>query len=219
MNNSFEVAIFPIPDLVVFPRTVLPLHVFEPRYRTMIEDSVRQERMIGVCHTKKQISSARKNQSIKEALSSNQATYEPVDVFSAGQCKITEKTKDGRIYVNISLQYRLRLIQEIQTLPYRICSCQILEDESADPSRLFQHQADIINLMRSIMEQEAPRELTKFDETAWLKLGPEEFSFDIFKIMRFPPDLMQSLLESTNTEKRLLLIKETLTNGLQNARK
>ena len=36
--NIEEVALFPIPDLVAFPGTVIPLHVFEPRYRKMVHD-------------------------------------------------------------------------------------------------------------------------------------------------------------------------------------
>ena len=39
-TNVEEVALFPIPDLVAFPGTVIPLHVFEPRYRKMVHDCV-----------------------------------------------------------------------------------------------------------------------------------------------------------------------------------
>lgn len=48
-----EIALFPIPNLVSFPGTLIPLHVFEPRYRRMIKDSVKMRRLIGVAHTKK----------------------------------------------------------------------------------------------------------------------------------------------------------------------
>ena len=48
--NIEEVALFPIPDLVAFPGTVIPLHVFEPRYRKMVHDCVESGRKIGVCH-------------------------------------------------------------------------------------------------------------------------------------------------------------------------
>ena len=213
MKNFFEVPLFPIPDLVAFPNTVMPLHVFEPRYRTMIEESVEKDRMIGITNTKKRISTPRENQTIKEALTRNQATYEPRGVFSMGDVKVLEKTKDGRIYVNINLKHRVVLVEETQLLPYRICNCRLLEDENVESSRLVQHQQEILDLMIAILQREAPAELAKFDQEGWNTLDPKKFSFEIFKLIRFDPDLMQSLLEMTDPEKRLILIKDTLSSG------
>ena len=213
MKNFFEVPLFPIPDLVAFPNTVMPLHVFEPRYRAMIEDSVKKDRMIGITNTKKRISTPRENQTIKEALTRNQATYEPRGVFSMGEVKVLEKTKDGRIYVNINLKHRVMLVEETQLLPYRICNCRLLEDVNVESSRLIQHQQEILDLMIAILQREAPAELAKFDQEGWNTLDPKKFSFEIFKLIRFDPDLMQSLLEMTDPEKRLILIKDTLSSG------
>ena len=36
--RELRVPIFPLPEVVFFPQTILPLHVFEPRYRQMIKD-------------------------------------------------------------------------------------------------------------------------------------------------------------------------------------
>ena len=213
MKNFFEVPLFPIPDLVAFPNTVMPLHVFEPRYRTMIEDCLENDRMIGITNTKKRISTPRENQTIKEALTRNQATYEPRGVFSMGDVKVLEKTKDGRIYVNINLKHRVMLVEETQLLPYRICNCRLLEDVNVESSRLVQHQQEILDLMIAILQREAPAELAKFDQEGWNTLDPKKFSFEIFKLIRFDPDLMQSLLEMTDPEKRLILIKDTLSSG------
>ena len=213
MKNFFEVPLFPIPDLVAFPNTVMPLHVFEPRYRAMIKDSVKKDRMIGITNTKKRISTPRENQTIKEALTRNQATYEPRGVFSMGEVKVLEKTKDGRIYVNINLKHRVMLVEETQLLPYRICNCRLLEDVNVESSRLVQHQQEILDLMIAILQREAPAELAKFDQEGWNTLDPKKFSFEIFKLIRFDPDLMQSLLEMTDPEKRLILIKDTLSSG------
>src|SRR5512134_892781 len=40
--------LFPLPNVVLFPRMPLPLHVFEPRYRAMVRDAVRGPRLIGM---------------------------------------------------------------------------------------------------------------------------------------------------------------------------
>ena len=99
-----QVALFPIPSMVAFPGTVVPLHVFEPRYRQMVNDAVEQGRMIAVCHTKKEIRPAKEGQSMQDALTNNQATYQPCDVFSAGLCQVIDTTSDGRVYINISMR-------------------------------------------------------------------------------------------------------------------
>jgi hypothetical protein len=43
-----EIPLFPLPNVVLFPATLLPLHIFEPRYRAMVEDALEGERVIGM---------------------------------------------------------------------------------------------------------------------------------------------------------------------------
>ncbi|MFQ5848200.1 MAG: LON peptidase substrate-binding domain-containing protein [Candidatus Methylomirabilales bacterium] len=43
-----EIAIFPLPNVVFFPHTLLPLHIFEPRYRQMLADCLAGERRLGM---------------------------------------------------------------------------------------------------------------------------------------------------------------------------
>ena len=42
------VPVFPLPGIVLFPHTTMPLHVFELRYRTMVRDALSEERMIAL---------------------------------------------------------------------------------------------------------------------------------------------------------------------------
>jgi uncharacterized protein len=43
-----EIPIFPLPNVVLFPSALLPLHIFEPRYRAMVVDALETERLIGL---------------------------------------------------------------------------------------------------------------------------------------------------------------------------
>ena len=43
-----EIPIFPLPNVVLFPSALLPLHIFEPRYRAMVADALDSERLIGL---------------------------------------------------------------------------------------------------------------------------------------------------------------------------
>ena len=45
---SGRARLFPLPNLVVFPHVMQPLHIFEPRYRAMLEDSLAGDRLIGM---------------------------------------------------------------------------------------------------------------------------------------------------------------------------
>ncbi|MEO0972767.1 MAG: LON peptidase substrate-binding domain-containing protein, partial [Pseudomonadota bacterium] len=169
------VALFPIPNLVAFPGTIVPLHVFEPRYRKLVTDSVEQERMIGIPHTRKEIHPGRKHESVEQALSSNQATYQPHEVFSAGLAEIVETLDDGRMHAVIRVQHRLSLGQEVQTLPYRIVEAQILEDEpetDADASRELQRE--INGRLVRIVSDQSPELADALEQDEWRDLSPGE---------------------------------------------
>lgn len=43
-----EIPLFPLPNVVLFPAALLPLHIFEPRYRAMITDALEGERLVGM---------------------------------------------------------------------------------------------------------------------------------------------------------------------------
>src|SRR3954467_11014816 len=42
------IPIFPLPNVVLFPNVFLPLHIFEPRYRQMVDDALNGDRIIGM---------------------------------------------------------------------------------------------------------------------------------------------------------------------------
>ena len=43
-----EIPLFPLPNVVLFPAALLPLHIFEPRYRAMVADALENDRLIGM---------------------------------------------------------------------------------------------------------------------------------------------------------------------------
>ena len=215
-------ALFPIPDVVAFPGNDLPLHVFEPRYRKLVHDCVEHNRMIGVCHTVKAISTPTKKQSIEEALASNQTTYKPHQVFSAGHCEILETTADGRIIANVRMTQRLQLETELQSLPYRIVSCTPLNDllsspgnEHSDHDHAQTLQTLIHQKLVALVETETNSENPLLDElksSVWTSLTPYDYSFRVFRFVRFEADIMQSILESQTVGARLDLLWELLSS-------
>lgn len=212
MSDRQEISLFPIPNIVAFPGTIMPLHVFEPRYRAMINDAVEQDRMIGVCHTIKEIRSAPTGQSLEQALSTNQATYQPVEVFSAGTCEILETTEDGRILANIHISGRFVAKDEIQTLPYRVVSAEELRDDPVEED-LQSVCAAIHDVLISLIAENNPATAEAIRDENWQDLPSSEYSFKIFQVLRFDADVMQSLLALTSTSERLHRIYALLTGN------
>lgn len=208
---SFEIALFIIPAAVSFPGTTVPLHVFEPRYRVLIKESVRLGHRVAVCHAKKQIGQARKNQTAAEILNSNQDSYEPQRIFSAGPVEITDITADGRLAVEIRMDGRYQIIEEIQTIPYRLARCEKYEDEVSVQREALLKRRQAIDAALLKISQTAGDDLDQtLTSPEWMAMTPEDYSFRIFEFIRFEPDLMQQILEMQNPLFRLELLAKVL---------
>lgn len=207
-TDLVQVALFPIPNMVAFPGTIVPLHVFEPRYRQLIHDCVENRRMVGVCHTVKAIHQPSKAQTLEQALSSNQTTYKPQEIFSAGDCEIIETTSDGRIIASIAMRERLMLIDEVQSLPYRIVSCESLPDDQdkLDSDAEQALQASINGRLIELIGARDAELAREFQDPQWLALDPAAFSFRVFQYLKFDADVMQEILEMRSAHARLELV-------------
>jgi len=206
-----EIALFPIPEMVCFPGTNVPLHVFEPRYRALIRDCVRDDRLIGVCHTTRQISASKTNQSVADTLSSNQASFAPCDIFSAGTCNVIETTDDGRLRVDVEMLDRYQIVEELQLVPYRIATCRKLPDEELkeQPGKrasILMHETH--RILENILASQYAETGDQFDLSAWLELSPAAYSYQLFEMFRFDGDIMQTILETRNPLKRLEKISQ-----------
>lgn len=209
-NSPIQVALFPIPNMVTFPGNVVPLHVFEPRYRQMVHDSIEADRMIGVCHTRKEIHPAPDRQDLEDALHSNQSTYLPHEIFSAGPCEIVETLDDGRIHARIDMVDRYRTVVETQTLPYRIVEVETVRDDVEEvddenlPEQVYQQLGRLLKAQNPALKDAL--------QTEWAQLTTAEFSFRIFQVLRFDADLMQEILEMRSVQDRLRIVDEILSS-------
>jgi Lon protease-like protein len=212
VNNQdlVEIALFPIPGCVCFPLSVMPLHVFEPRYRNLVKDSVRLKRQIGVCHTKKEISSAKAGQTPAQILSSNQATYEPEKIFSAGWADIIDITADGRMVIEIDMAARFEFVEEIQTLPYRIVKARRYNDLLGPKTDLSTLRVETLNNLQKLYGDQQAEDENVFSHENWSHLSDEEFSLKLFSIIRFEPELSQEILQMQSPLGRLEKLNQVL---------
>jgi ATP-dependent Lon protease len=114
-----ELPIFPLPHVVLFPHAVLPLHVFEPRYRTLLADCLATHRAMAVAQI---VGGADEHGRPRIAR-----------VSGGGIVVEHQELADGRSNIVLLGQARLRLeetdLGDPPRLPYRLARATILRDE------------------------------------------------------------------------------------------
>jgi Lon protease-like protein len=209
--SIFDIALFPIPGSVSLPFEKVPLHIFEPRYRQMIQDCVSSHRRIGVAHTQGTISESKVNPaaSPEERLNSNHATYQAHPVFSAGFAKILETLPDGRILVEIAMDSRYQMLSEIQKLPYKVVNCQLFKDESEEHDSKLREDVDKLLLLAAGDNSEILEKI--FQKPEWINLSLFEYSFKVYSLVSLNPDILQKVLELRSTNDRISFLKTILS--------
>ena len=209
-----DAALFPIPNAVSFPGVPRPLHVFEPRYRQMVLHCIEADMPIGVCHTEKILHANQREQSLEEALHSNQSTYKPREIFSAGPVELLQELDDGRMLIQVDSDVRLRLVEERQTLPFSIWICEELLDDNCDhEGREAVAQCREKILQRLITLTHGNRELQAALKTGhWQTMPAPAFSFAVAGLLGLDANRAQQLLETTDTRYRLDQVLEII-NG------
>ena len=102
-----KIAIFPLSNFIIFPKTTVPLNIFEPRYIQMIDEVMKGNRMIGIIQPKKSGELKKPN------------VY---DVGCAGKITSFSETDDGRYLIMINGICRFRVISEEENNKlFRIC--------------------------------------------------------------------------------------------------
>jgi len=110
--------LFPLPRTVFFPKMVLPLHVFEPRYRQLVEDCQRGHGMLGIPLLRPGYE--------KEY----EGKPEFFSVFGFGVITQCERLDDGRFQMMLQGLGRVRVLEELSNdKPYRQAAVEVLPDE------------------------------------------------------------------------------------------
>ena len=103
------VPIFPLSNFIIFPKTSVPLNIFEPRYIDMINDSMKSNKLIGMIQPKV----LKKDETILPKL------YE---IGCLGKITSFKETEDKRFLIELKGLIRFQIIQEIQSdKKYRQC--------------------------------------------------------------------------------------------------
>jgi Lon protease-like protein len=102
------IPIFPLPNVVLFPNVLLPLHVFEPRYRDMVRDALAHDRLIGISLLQP---------GYEQSYEGRPAVYA---VGCAGVITHSEQLADGRYHIVLRGLERFRIDSEDASRSYRV---------------------------------------------------------------------------------------------------
>lgn len=197
--------IFPLPGALLLPRSRLPLHIFEPRYLQMLQDSLKtQDRLIGMVQP-----------------NPTPGREEGLGLYSigcAGRVTQFSETEDGRYLITLTGVSRYRILQEMSGFsPYRRCEVDWNGFEhdlskSAEDDERFDRDQFLALLERFFATQKL--------STDWdtLKQAENELLINsLSMLLEFQPEDKQALLEApslqTRRETLVMLIEYALRSG------
>ena len=139
------VPLFPLPNVVLFPRAVLPLHIFEERYKEMTADALRGRRLIAMSLLRP---GWERDYYSKPAI-------EPV--VCVGQIVSHERLPDGKYNLLLQGQGRARVVREISTEnPYRVAELEPLAEAQVPESDLESERVRFTRVFRAALLGSTP---------------------------------------------------------------
>ena len=99
-NLPIKLPVFPLSNFIIFPKTTVPLNIFEPRYIDMVNDSMKSDKIIGMIQPKKSV-----NQDNNPELH---------EIGCIGKITSFRETEDGRFLIEIKGLTRFKKIKEIK---------------------------------------------------------------------------------------------------------
>lgn len=184
------IPLFPLPGVALFPELPLPLHIFEPRYRTMLKDALAGNRLIGIVQVRPG----------REGI--------PPPIFSigcAGRIEAVSEMKGGRSNIVLRGVCRFSIDEETaeEGRPYRVARVSPLIERVLDEEALTHSLAHVLHEIGQIDEgmsllartDEAPKALVINMLAQLLPLGELE---------------RQSLIEAPTVDERAKLLAEIL---------
>ena len=178
-----ELPLFPLPGVVLFPREVLPLHIFEYRYRMMLKTVMAGDRRFGVVN----------------------CDPDTGELCSAG-CSaeiLQHQPMDGDRSAIVTLgRDRFRVLDMVREKPFRIALVSWLVDEPA-PETVYSLLQNVRAVLGDVIELSAKLTGSKVNVPDDIPNRAEEFSFWVASHLSGATRIQQHLLETTSTERRL----------------
>ena len=196
-NNLPEtIPVFPLSNFIIFPKTTVPLNIFEPRYIEMVNDAMSGNRIIGMIQPK----------------NNNQSKPSLYNIGCAGKITSFNETDDGRFIIILTGISRFKITEEIKTDKlYRECKVNFT-DFSND---LIKKNIDIkFSDLELIFKNLKNLFIKQGYEINWKELEKQNLDQTINTLSMASPfslEEKQVLLETTNLDERKKKLEEILS--------
>lgn len=203
MINKLKLSILPLPQVVLYPSTSLPFMIVEPVYTSMIRKVIDEQAHLAISWAKP----------LKGW--DGKTKYSPRMICTAGKPILVEELNDGSMKVIIEGQYRVRLTQILQNLPYLIFEGYRLDDMDEGhmkfPTTILHRLKDIFERwMIEMIHDSLERELFSQNINSLQQLCDHLCLYVIQDI-----EMRQLLLETTSLKERIFLLNSLLRNSSQ----
>jgi len=186
--------------VVLLPDAVVPLHVFEPRYRQLTADALAGDRRIGMV-------------AVRPEHAQEMAGDPPVyAVGCAGVVAEHELLADGRYHVLLRGAHRFRILSELPREGerlYRIAETEALTEEIGDAADAERLRGDVLDLLQRLAQRTLGPD-REIDATALRGLGIARFANVVSQSVGLPAPEKQSLLEAATIAERLARLASAL---------
>jgi ATP-dependent Lon protease len=177
------IPLFPLPEVVLFPGGWLPLHIFEPRYREMINDVMSTDSRFGVVMV-------------------DPTTGEPAKHGCSAVIVNCKRLQDGRMNIMTVGQQRFRVVTTMQEKPYMVAQVEWIDDDPTDKD-LKGKASEIREILKDVVKLSAKLSDKTIEFPDDLPSDPLELSYWVAGSVYGLTEEQQSLLELEDTEKRL----------------
>lgn len=184
-----EIPLFPLANVVLFPGLQTPLHVFEPRYRSMTADALAGSGRIGMI-------------AVRPEHASEMAGDPPLfGVGCAGRIVAHEALADGRYNIVLLGEERFRVVTELPRPArrlYRVARVARLGDpcDPASAPRLAALRARVSQLFSELVRRLAPARARELQPALLAEIDDATFVSTLCQLLDLPPSEKQALLEA-----------------------
>jgi Lon protease-like protein len=198
MLGEMEIALFPLPNLVLFPNIIVPLHIFEERYKLMINGCIDNNQVFGLVLLR-----GGAEEESEDTIYRVGVTARIVEV---------ERLDEGRMNVLCEGETRFRIFRLTQQTPFWKGAVDFFEDrEQQVPQPLYEQ---VVDLYRSVAELSAKLGGSEQPELALPESGAD-LSFMVSYVLDLDSEEKQKLLEMNSTPERLRMLVAHLTETLR----
>lgn len=191
-------SVFPLPSASLFPGALLPLHVFEARYRDLIRDALAGSKTLAIAR-------------LKPGFEADYEGRPPVyDVCGAGRIVEHVAHQDGRYHILLRGIARVRILAELPPATlYRVVRGEVIDDLPVDPALGSALERKISQLWTALAP-ELPDVLRDLHEVTQGAEGTGAFADRVAAVMAGDANLGQALLSEPDPCERLQIIAERL---------